>query len=698
MRSKASYFSVSVPLIKENLRRFWSIPVLAFLVYFLSGVFPILMSYRTLNYMAGYVEMSLHNMQPFFMGAHLLVPVITAVLLFRYLQNVSSVAVMHSMPFTRARLYNSNFLSGLLLISAPIITNGIILLLLSKPTYRQIGGYGGEMSFSTVNVFARGEILNWMGTSLVIVVVLFSIAVFAAIVTGNNLMHLMTSYFFIFLIPLLYVVFNFYFQEFLYGFDHAGNWIEIALSISPYTGIIQGNGYFSGYELLFYLATVLLMLLVSAFLYNKRKLERASDSLTFGFMKPIICYIITFLGMTMLGFYFQVLGSGGDGRIYMYAGFAAGTVIFFIIGRMIVVKSPRIFNKEGLKNFAAYGLIAILFIVGMNADLTGFEKRVPGAEKVESVNFSMPYGNYRRDGGIEAGDLRSPENIKAIAAFHQDILDNRQRLEGDTTSTQSTGVRIRYNTKGLFDMSRYYVVDYELYSTSKELKTVFESAEYKSINSFYSDKIKKYSHVYIYSDISHGSNNEIVGEKLIEELIANMEKDFQVMTYEDFISPRPSYVTIELRYDYKDGKASTGWGNGQGYMSFSLPQSAKNTISWLKEHGYDFDLTADIVEWIDIYEAKHEDSNFESQTATKEMSVIDRDYSMKYGEKAVLMHITDKNQIEKVLKEYDSFPINFEKAYEVTIAYKPLADAPDYIGNEVNYTYGYINGSLDFLK
>ena len=225
-----------MPLIRENMRRFWAVSVLAFLVYFLSGVFPILMSYKDLAPMASYIQMSLHNMQPFFMGAHLLVPVITAVLLFRYLQNVSSVAVMHSLPFTRSKLFNSGFVSGLILVSLPVLLNGVILLLLSKPTYRQ-WGYGENLTISTENVFARAEVLNWMGTSLLIVLVLFSVAVFTGIVTGNNLMHLLTSYFFIFLIPLLYAVFNFYFQEFLYGFDLSGNWMDICLRISLYGNI-----------------------------------------------------------------------------------------------------------------------------------------------------------------------------------------------------------------------------------------------------------------------------------------------------------------------------------------------------------------------------------------------------------------------------------------------------------------------------
>ncbi|MDF3002668.1 MAG: hypothetical protein K0Q48_2787, partial [Bacillota bacterium] len=88
MKLKASYFSISKPLILENLRRFWALPALAFLVYFLSGVFPVLMSYNRLNNMASYIDMSLKNQQPFYMFAHLIFPIVAAVVIFRYLQGI----------------------------------------------------------------------------------------------------------------------------------------------------------------------------------------------------------------------------------------------------------------------------------------------------------------------------------------------------------------------------------------------------------------------------------------------------------------------------------------------------------------------------------------------------------------------------------------------------------------------------------
>ena len=71
----------------------------------------------------------------------------------------------------------------------------------------------------------------------------------------------------------------------------------------------------------------------------------------------------------MLGFYFQVLG---EGRLYLYAGFAAGTVIFFQSVDDGDEIRPHFCNKDS--RAYRFMLIAVIFIVGLNVDAVGFEK------------------------------------------------------------------------------------------------------------------------------------------------------------------------------------------------------------------------------------------------------------------------------------------------------------------------------------
>lgn len=685
MKSKASYFSFSIPLVKENLRRFWAIPVISFLIYFLSGVFPILMSYNKINNLANYIEMSLHNMQPFYMGAHLLIPVITAVVLFRYLQSVSSVAVMHSLPFTRSKLFNSNFVTGILLTVVPMLLNGIILLLLSKPTYQQ-WGYGSDMSMSTINVFSRGEILNWIWTSLLIILVIYSVSVFSGIITGNTFIHLMASFFFAFLITVLYAVFNVYCEYFLYGFSSSGNWTDICLAISPFTGILNNQGYFSTIAVWYYIGTFLLMYAISLFLYNKRKLERASDSLVFGFMKPIICYIIAFLGMTLLGFYFDVLGDGG--RLYMYTGYAAGTIIFFIIGQMIVNKSARIFNKEGLRSFLIYGIIAILFIVSLNVDATGFERRLPNPEKVESAvltnYFINSYSPYRYD--QKKNQLKTPENIQSLTAFHKSILENRSRFEQKDIQRYTNSIYLSYDTGGLMNMNRYYRVDYEFIADNKYLAQIFESLEYKMMHSLYGMGVEDYKEIRLYTDYYIENNPVINKPEEIKELIACMEKDFRAMTYKENISLKQKYATAEITYTYKEENV-VGNKLEKGDLRFEITQTCSNTISWLKDHGYSLGLTADQVEYVDIFK------NIDEAVPHHAQYEYDKAYPEK--QQTPLLRITDKDTIEKILNQYDVQQTNFEDGYNITIKYRTNASDPNNTGYEL--IYGYLNDGINFL-
>ncbi|MEG1585090.1 MAG: hypothetical protein RR361_08565, partial [Anaerovorax sp.] len=209
MKSKASYFSISVPLIKENFRRFWAIPVLSFLVYFFSFPFQVIMSYGHLNELSLFIGNALLNHQIPIMFAHGVFPAIAAVIVFRYLQSTSSATVMHAMPFSRNKLFNSNGISGLLLVLIPFLLNGLILLALSKPVFSM---YEGQ------NAFARTDILVWMGESVVIICFVYAISVFAGIVTGNMMMHFAMAGLLNFVVPGLLMLFSVYFQQFVFGF------------------------------------------------------------------------------------------------------------------------------------------------------------------------------------------------------------------------------------------------------------------------------------------------------------------------------------------------------------------------------------------------------------------------------------------------------------------------------------------------
>lgn len=675
MKSKASYFSISKPLILENLRRFWAIPALAFLVYFLSGVFPILMSYAHLNDMASYIKMSLSNQQPFYMFAHLMFPIMAAVVIFKYLQGVSSVSVMHSMPFTRAKLYNSGFISGLILIAAPILANGLILLAISKPVFNQYGTETGLMTES-VNLFARAGILNWIWVSLLIAFVIYAVSVFAGIVTGNSLMHFATAIWFNFLIPALYGVFIAYFSHYLYGFDTSGNWTEYGMRISPFLNVLQNEGVFGIGSTIYYIASFIILYGVTSFLYQKRKLEHATDTLAFSFMEPIICYLIAFLGMTLLGFYFEVLGQS---ELYMYAGLAAGTVIFFIIGQMIVKKTPRIYNLKSLKSVGIYTLIAVVFIVGLNLDITGFEKRVPGADKVDnftmSEDFTMgsklnmyymngypEYNGYRNENGFR---LKDPANISAVRELHNSLIDNKARLES-LENIYTSSVFLGYNPDGTFPLTRRYQMDYEFYKNSPQFKQIYESKEFKE---FFSPGNLNYVglvDIYINSDMPNREGIEIKKKTDMQEFMECLDRDFKAQTFEDMVSLKHAYATANINFTFRDANSNTPNRLLNNSVSFKITSNYKNTLQWLEAHGYGdrFVQNAGEIEYIELY---HYVQTENTSGRPVEFAVDDK---MIPANQLKSLKVSDPEKIQKLLDTYESQNINYNDYYYGIIAYK----------------------------
>ena len=687
MKSMTLYSSFSLPLIRENFRRFWAIPALSFLLYFLSGVFPILITYDNINRTASYISMSLSNMQPFYMAAHLMMPVMAAVIIFRYLQTTSSVTMIHSLPFSRLRLYVSNLLSGLVLVLLPMLANGLILLIIAKPAYDQWAYQQGNMA-ELVNHFTRTAVLEWMWQSFLIILVVYAISIFAGLVTANSIMHMATALGFNFLVPSLYAVFVYYFDFYLFGYNSAGEWTRFALGISPFLEVFnQGRpeGPFPlGYQI-YYLINALVLFVLSGYLYTRRRLERATESLAFQFMIPVICYLISFFGMTLLGVWFTELN--GDGIFFTYAGYGAGALIFFLIGRMIVTKTPRIFNLATLKTFGLYCLIAVLFFTALQLDLTGFEKRIPAASRVDEVVMDntlltggdrftsgpymesyayQQYGNYRYGGSFR---LKTPANIQAVIQLHREILDQRDAIENPKVNALSHTVGFHYNPDSMMGAERQYSVPYAMLKDSPSMKTIYESAEFKDMYSLKNLTYEQLRSVNLSNPAGIGSGAMIFNKKDIQELFRVMDQDFAAETFEEAINLKWPAVVVNIQYTVRNPE--TGRITDQGTTA-TISMGYTNTLAWLKEKGFSTDLllNEETISRIELYHYKQPTAE-ESAMMEPGMPVYDTKYQEEPG-----MTIQDKDQIRQLLDIGRTTNINYDEYYYGTIFFQPPAGSP----------------------
>jgi len=688
MTYKVFCSSISRPLIQEDFRRYWPISIIGFLIYFFSGVFPILLGYQDLTDISYYIVNILHNVNPFFSLTHLILPITTAVVLFRYLQNVSSVAVMHAMPFQRITLYSSHFLSGLILIAAPIIANGLILLAISKPVMLDDSLTAAE------NIFSRVIILTWILQSLLIVIFLYTVSVFSGIITGNTLMHFCSAIAFNFLLPALYSILIVYFNKYLFGF-YTESGEAFAYNLSPLLSAIYSIENFTTLQYGFYIAGIFILFVLSAFLYEKRRLEKVSDMLVYSFLEPIICYLITFLSMSITGTYFNSLGSYDT-----YVGYFCGALLGFLIGRIIIKKNIRIFDFASLKSFGIYLVIAGFFFISLEFDVISYEKRLPAENNIQTV--SMDYallGDYRGYDELIT-KYSDPENIQSILRFHRQIIANKDKiLEYNTGSLNLfSPILLTYTTKSGRVFNRYYEVPRWLIEKNENLKALYESNEFRSDLPLMRIPKEDLQQATLTSDITSVIDPSITNTDL-KGLLSAINKDIKNLTYEQLQTFNLPLCRIEFKYTDQKLKLNDSASNttdATRLMEYAIRPNYSNTIAWLNENNYT--AYTDYMRKTPLYAIGtylNDEEYKKTYTITENDPYLDAYYIPKLEvpqQQENLIVIEDLNKIRELYelgsnmqiagKQYYSFQIVYEAKNGDAVSTELYLDttiAPDYI-------------------
>lgn len=577
----------SVPLAMENMKRFWAIGVVGLLVYLLSGVFPMILSYDDIRpYM---IESMLSNHNPGYMAAHLFLAISAAVAVFRYLQNTGSTSVMHAMPFTRKGLYLSSYWSGLKLAYLPALVNGLLLLLLKTPVYQTV--YVDNLPIQT-NVYTTAGVMGWMAGVLVIITFMYSIAVFAGMVTGSVVLHALTAVGFNFLLTALYGTFLGYSEIYFFGFTYNELISEIALKLSPYTYVFQQEGVIPAKAWMGYMSVAALIAVGTYFIYKKRPLEKATDSTVFRFMEYFISFLVVFFGSSLIGMIFHEYDYG-------YAGYVFGGILGFLIGQMIVKKTMKIFDLENLKVFVVFAGIMAIIVVGFSKDALGYERRVPDQNSVNTATIS----SYDLTPGNMPSTFSEKDNVQQVLDFHKAVVDGRKEYR----DFQGSGfnMTLTYEMSSGRQMSRRYLLPYEAIMRSDALRQLYESTEAEKpaemLAQFhipdtqialypagYSSKEPMTMH---YSDDDAANGRK---QALLEALLL----DLKGMTFTELVSGRAPVLQLEIlhrvkkddtsynipeeTYPYPQEKDSGNY-RYESY-SYSITTDYTNTLRWIDEN------------------------------------------------------------------------------------------------------------------
>ena len=535
------------------------------------------------------------------------IPVLTAILLFRYIQNKKSVDMIHALPIKRGKLYDNHIFIGILILIVPVIITALSALLLKEAL---------NLNTATIH-FTIKNVTSWASLTILFDIVIFLSSVLVGMFTGLSTAQGILTYIFLFLPIGLTTLISYNLKFFLYGVAsdyYLSNKIEF---FSPITRF-SNNTPMTSIEIFIYIISCIVFYLVARFAYHKRNLEAASNIVAFKHLQPVFKYGIAFCCMLVGGMYFR---HGDYGIRFVILGYVIGSLIGYIIAEIIITKSLRIFRN--IKGYFIYAIIITFMALLINSDIIGYEKRIPTLENVDSIviDNGFYYSNDIKNNLIPA--YREIQTLNNIVKLHSKLIEDKKVLKYYSNSNNQ--VSILYNLKNGKQIKRQYNIPQGGYG--KYLKPIYESKEYKkNHNSILSTNYKTIDKISINSRYAN-KGVTITNPIKIKEATDILKKEVLNETYENIIDSRDSWSEVDILLS-NDKRINSSW-----------KKSYKEFENWLKQNGY-YDKVRVMPEDITyaIIEKRNPSNSQEGITPSTE------------NKNVKALKITDKNKLEICLK------------------------------------------------
>ena len=442
MRSGTSCFNSTV--YRKNLTRFW--PIWAVNLAFWVILLP-LDGLLVISSTAGEPDRGLRSMISFgreigFMAVDvgLIFAVIaglgTAMAVCSYLYFHRATNFMGALPIRREGQFVSSYLAGLTMLVSPNVL--VFLLTLA------VEAAGGCVQWT--------PLLFWLGYLCAAELFFFSFAVCLGQFTGHLLAQPVYYGVFNALVWVVILLISYLLQSFFFGFAGlSGAWMTVARLATPVAVFaevgLESTRLESGFytytvengHLLWIYAIVGLVLAGCALLLNRRRhMETAGDAVAVRAMRPVFRYGVAVCTGLCLGFLTSAV-VGVESRGGLLVLMIVWAVIGCFAAQMVLDKSFKVMKKW--KGSAAVALAFLLFFGAAEMDLFGYESYVPDVGQVESVTVTGLNGYTWDSGNTATATLTDPEEIRAVIALHEKIVEYGEDGEvdsGDRYSRQVT--------------------------------------------------------------------------------------------------------------------------------------------------------------------------------------------------------------------------------------------------------------------
>ena len=462
----------------------------------------------------------------------------------------------------------------------------------------------GVLGFSTL--------LQWLGISLLQLLLFYGLASFCAVLTGHKVVLVAVYAVLNFLVVVVESLVREIITALIYGFSSAASlvmeWLSpvYALWYAQFS-VVDGmgntydyvdstlsgvNGVHIIYDNWLYLglcAVAGVLLTVAALLiFRRRHMETATDVVAVRAIRPVFKYVMTFASALILGdllytlFFYSLTAN--------VAVVMAGCVLFsaalgYFAAEMLIHKTYRVLKKSW-RGFAVSAIILILAIMACRMDVFGVASKIPEPQDVQSVSIQV--------GGDSV--ITSEEGIADVLRLHRSIIGNKTLYEELARSSDyytAWYVTIRYELGGGRSLDRSYL----LYVTEEMqqdrssdihiLNEIVNSAEAVLSRNKLEDapSIRSFSYGYVdYTDENGNYGNyTLTAREALDLYNEGILPDLQngnlgtVDLLSSAYTDTPSYLYLE----FTDGSTDVKY--NPSYLSLEIGPEAQNTIDYLRD-------------------------------------------------------------------------------------------------------------------
>ncbi|MEK5024066.1 DUF6449 domain-containing protein [Paenibacillus sp. FSL M7-1046] len=512
------------------------------------------------------------DMQVFFIAT---IPVVAGLFLFRFLQSKPSSDLWHSLPLRREHLLAAHAWSGLILLLLPVWLTAAVTAIVAP--------LDGNMY-----IYQGAEVWEWCLTVTILTLFLFVFTAFVGICTGQTILQGVVVYILLVLPSALLMLTGMHLNRYLYGYSGGYNDEYRMVNWSPVLQIVRlSNAYdkVSTGEKWIYFVITLLVVMLSFVLYRKRHSEKAGQAIAFTYFNPLFKAGVMFCTMLVSVSYFGNVKPQQTG--WLIGGCIAGALIGYVVAEMIIRKTWQIMTRRVFADFAAYTILLGLLLYVPVTGITGYESRVPAADKVTAAyagsNFWMltepgqgPMEVQNRPYEEKEVFNEDKSYIEAVRKLHQALVTVRPGEE-ERSLGNSIGSRefsFAYQLKNGRQLLRSYWIPSAGFEP--ELKAIMENKEFKR-NEYMLSRLG--DNVESLRISNKNKAISISDPQEVKEFKEILKREILNMSYEDQLDNRVSKASIQT-IGKPDEKGY------QLYYGYEWKPSYHELEGWLAEKGY----------------------------------------------------------------------------------------------------------------